>query len=329
MCHIFVHMAFPVFHEYNADVTIRTNGLHWEGFPHLVWEALSAAGYTTPPTYEVSEFELLGVPHCRVIVTVLPHPDHADWSDLSFVYWGFRGHECVESAALRVLTDFCDHNPTVVALSPFGLFPAVSPHDPAWLDRMDQFQELLLLAEPVDVTRTLTHCLHVVFTLQGLRYNTAAVISQCLEVARLDWQQLSVAYQQLNFTLTQMQQENDRLRARRFQLELERGDHLQRIVDLDTEVTTLQEDVDSNDIERLTLLQNIAEMQQQVEVAEVQVAALQAIVALQPLPPVRAPPEEQQGQSGLDQTSQAGPPLPTPPTSHAGSGASAGNWLPG
>jgi hypothetical protein len=40
-------------------------------------------------------------------------------------------------------------------------------------------------------------------------------------------------------------------------------------VDLDTEVTTLQEDVDSNDIERLTLLQNIAEMQQQVEVAEV------------------------------------------------------------
>jgi hypothetical protein len=66
-----------------------------------------------------------------------------------------------------------------------------------------------------------------------------------------------------------MQQENDRLRARRFQLELERGDHLQRIVDLDTEVTTLQEDVDSNDIERLTLLQNIAEMQQQVEVAEV------------------------------------------------------------
>jgi hypothetical protein len=75
----------------------------------------------------------------------------------------------------------------------------------------------------------------------------------------------------------------------------------------------------------LTLLQNIADMQQQVEEAEVQVAALQAIVALQPLPPVQAHPEEQQGQSGLDQTSQAGPPLPTPPASHARSGASVGN----
>jgi chromosome segregation ATPase len=108
----------------------------------------------------------------------------------------------------------------------------------------------------------------------------------------LDWQQLSAAYQQLNFTLTQIQQENDRLRARRFQLELERGDPLQRIMDLEAEVTTLQEDADASDIERLTLLQNITDMQQQVEEAEVQIAALQAIVALQPLPPMQAPPEE-------------------------------------
>jgi hypothetical protein len=96
-------MAFPVFHEFDADGTIRTNGLQWEGFPRLAWEALNAAGYTTSPTYEVSEFERLGVPHCRVIVTVLRHPDHTDWFVLSFVYWGFITHETVESAALRGL----------------------------------------------------------------------------------------------------------------------------------------------------------------------------------------------------------------------------------
>jgi hypothetical protein len=195
-----------------------------------------------------------------VIVLVLPHLDHADWFDLSFVYWGFITHETVESAALRVLTDFCDHNPTVVVLSPFGLFPAVSPHDPVWLDRMDHLRELLLLAEPLDVTQTLARCLNVVFTLQGLHYNTTAIIGQRLEAARRDRQQLSAAHQQLNITLTQMQQENDRLRARRFQLELERGDHLQRIVDLKAEVHNLEEDADAHEIERLTLLQNIADM---------------------------------------------------------------------
>jgi predicted nuclease with TOPRIM domain len=159
---------------------------------------------------------------------------------------------------------------------------------------MDHLLELLLLAKPLDVTHTLACCLNVVFTLQGLRYNTATMIGQRLEAARRDWQQLSAAHQQLNFTLTQMQQENDRLRAKRFQLELEleRGDHLQRIVDLEAEVHTLEENADAHEIERLTLIQNIAEMQQQVEEAEVQVAALQAIMALQPLPPVQAPPEE-------------------------------------
>jgi hypothetical protein len=67
-------MAFPMFHEFDANGTIRINRLHWEGFPRLAWEALSAAGYLTPPTYEVFEFERYGVPRCRVIVTILPHP---------------------------------------------------------------------------------------------------------------------------------------------------------------------------------------------------------------------------------------------------------------
>jgi hypothetical protein len=96
-------------------------------------------------------------------------------------------------------------------------------------------------------------------------------------------------------------------------------------VDIEAEVHNLEEDADAHEIERLTLLHNIADMQQQVEEAEVQVAALQAIVALQPLPPVQVLPEEQQGQSILDQTNQAGPPLPTLPASPTGSGASVGN----
>jgi hypothetical protein len=53
---------------------------------------------------------------------------------------------------------------------------------------MDHLRELLLLAEPLDVTQTLARCLNVVFTLQGLRYNTAAIIVQRLEAARRDWQ---------------------------------------------------------------------------------------------------------------------------------------------
>jgi hypothetical protein len=124
-----------------------------------------------------------------------------------------------------------------------------------------------------------------------------------LEASRRDWEQLSAAHQQLKFTLTQVQQENDRLRARRFQVELERGDRLQRIVDLEAENHALEEDADAHEIERLTLLQNIAEMQEHVQEADVQVAALQAIVALQPLPPSTGTPGGAAGcvRSGSDE----------------------------
>jgi hypothetical protein len=131
-----------------------------------------------------------------VTVIVTLHPDHPDWFDLSSVYWGLRGKETVESAALWVLTNFCDHNSTEVALSPFGLFPAVDPHDLAWLDRVDHLHELLLLAVLLDVTRTSTCCLDALFTLQALRNTTELIMSQRLESARLAWQSLFAAYQQ-------------------------------------------------------------------------------------------------------------------------------------
>jgi hypothetical protein len=75
-----------VFFEYSADGLIHTDGLHWEVFRRLVWEAVSTAGYTTPPVSKAIEFEHLGVPRCRVTVTMPPHPDHPDWFDLSSVY---------------------------------------------------------------------------------------------------------------------------------------------------------------------------------------------------------------------------------------------------
>jgi hypothetical protein len=62
MCYIFVQMAFPVFHEFDADGTIRTNRLHWEGFPRLAWEALSAAGYLTPPTMRCPSSSAMAFP---------------------------------------------------------------------------------------------------------------------------------------------------------------------------------------------------------------------------------------------------------------------------
>jgi hypothetical protein len=49
-------MAQPLIYEIDAEGTIRTDALHWEGFPRILWETLSEVGYVTPLLYEVVSF---------------------------------------------------------------------------------------------------------------------------------------------------------------------------------------------------------------------------------------------------------------------------------
>jgi hypothetical protein len=57
----------------------HTNALHWEGFPHLLWESLQIFGYDAPPLYDGHEFVEAGVPRCRVKMTIPQHPSRYLW----------------------------------------------------------------------------------------------------------------------------------------------------------------------------------------------------------------------------------------------------------
>jgi hypothetical protein len=96
-----------------------------------LWETLSEVGYATPPLYEVVSFWDQGVPYARTTATVLPHPEHPEWVDLSMMFFAHRGVESVESAAMRILHTFCEQHSDEVMLTTQGLFPAMDPLDPA------------------------------------------------------------------------------------------------------------------------------------------------------------------------------------------------------
>jgi hypothetical protein len=124
---IFVQMAQPPVYEIDADSTIRTDPLHWEGFPRILWETLSEVGYTTPPLYEVVSFWDHGVPYARTTATVPPHPKHPEWEDLSIMFFSHRNVESVESAAMRILHTFCEQHPDEVMLTMRGVVPVHGP----------------------------------------------------------------------------------------------------------------------------------------------------------------------------------------------------------
>ena len=94
----------------HVDGTFATTGLHWEGFTRIVWGALSAVGYITPPCYERMEYEDHGVPRCYVRVTVFPHPGHPEWASLSTELLYHRAVEAVETVALQVLHTFSSYH---------------------------------------------------------------------------------------------------------------------------------------------------------------------------------------------------------------------------
>jgi hypothetical protein len=99
-----MQMAGRLFWEVGPDGSVRTNGLHLEGFARILWDALRSSGYPTPPTYEAVETTQLGVPRYRVRVTVPLHPDHPEWADLSTDVVSIQLFETLEVAALECLT---------------------------------------------------------------------------------------------------------------------------------------------------------------------------------------------------------------------------------
>jgi hypothetical protein len=162
-------MAATGFVAVNGDGTFATTGLQWEGFTRTAWRALCDVGYTTPPFYEGVEYEKLGVPSCRVRVTMLPHPGHPEWADLSMELLCFQAFEVVESAALMVLHAISTHRPQGMLQTLLGLVLALDPNDPLWLGRMANIATLLENVPPYDTVKTLGTCLTALYALQDLR----------------------------------------------------------------------------------------------------------------------------------------------------------------
>jgi hypothetical protein len=170
-------MAQPPIYEIDADGTIRTDALHWEGFPRILWETLIEVGYTTPPLYEVVYFWDQGVPYARTTATVLPHPEHSEWVNLSMMFFAHRDVESVESAAMRILHTFCEQHPDEVMLTTLGLFPGMDPLDPAWRERISVTDVLLMTDPPEVVVRQLLRLLEAVYNMQVFCLSTEGMLS--------------------------------------------------------------------------------------------------------------------------------------------------------
>jgi hypothetical protein len=180
-----MQMAGRLFWEVHPDGSVRTDGLHLEGFPRILWDALRSSGYPTPPTYEAMETVQLGVPRCRVQVSLPLHPNLPEWADLSTDMVNVQLLETLEVATLGVLNSFCTQHPDEVPTSLVGLLPTVDPEDPAWRQRMGHMADLLARMRPLDVLQEMVRREGALYRLQAFRSAAStAVTASAFDAAR-------------------------------------------------------------------------------------------------------------------------------------------------
>jgi hypothetical protein len=319
-------MAQPPIYEIDADGTIRTDALHWEGFPRILWETLSEVGYVTPPLYEVVSFWDQGVSYARTTATVLPHTEHPEWADLSMVFFAHRSVESVESAAMRILHTFCEQHPDEVMLTALGLFPAMDPLDPAWRERISLTDVLLTTDPPAVVVRQLLRFLEAVYNMQVFRLSTQGMLSVVLmdSTAMRDILTLDLQYECQ--TVAHLQLEIVTLQDERIQWHQECAELMEQLFAREHALETTQVQLAHTKAQRFALVQNVMEMQNQVAEMEIEVEVWQVMAQQGQQPPITPPaapaaPDELQGVSVLSEDSAGGPPPDSPDTS---TGSSAG-----
>ena len=121
----------------------HTNGLHWEGFPRLLWESLQLFCYTEPPQYDCYTYIAEGVTHCTVKMTIPQHPFRAHWQPIEIEAYGYRFADTIKAATLEAITTFCKRHPNEVVEYPIGLFPVMAYYDPEWSFRVEHCAHLL------------------------------------------------------------------------------------------------------------------------------------------------------------------------------------------
>jgi hypothetical protein len=150
-----------------GDTHFSSDYLSHEGFPSILWEVLSSAGYPTPPLYTVQLYEEHRVPRCRVWLTMEAHPLQPGWRSLDSKTIGFRADDITEAAAMKILMTFCGYHPFKMVMHPLGLFPAEKRDGPMWCNRVNHVKDVWAM-HPDQVGRIIVQCMSALYRLQAL-----------------------------------------------------------------------------------------------------------------------------------------------------------------
>lgn len=100
-----------------------------------------------------------------------------DWPSFGISAYGLAPEDTWESAALQLLTQFCQLHPLEVTLDPIGLFPARNRLDPAWLDRVRNIEVLATTYSMVTISTNI-RCMTALYRLIELQGRAMTILAR-------------------------------------------------------------------------------------------------------------------------------------------------------
>jgi hypothetical protein len=306
-------MAAPSNAFRDQEGHFHTNGLHWEGFPRLLWESLSLFHYTDPPQYDGVEYREEGVLRCRVKMIIPQHPFRSSWHPIEVEVVGYRLVDTLETAALEAIKIFSAQHPAEVAAYPIGLFPTIDPGNLEWDFRTEHLGHMLGdLAE--ETVRNITRFMDVQHHYQMLLRHS---MSQVTFAAQSHFRNTDRQVTQI-VELQAMVTQKDEIIAARDETILHREDQINEsdhiITQRDTVIEFLQAQIHDLILEVDEAQAHLEELQQQPILPTIPIIPEEEEEDL----------EEIEGVSEID--SEHGDPVLSPYHSPSGSQSSVGNF---
>jgi hypothetical protein len=137
-----------------------------------------------PPQYAVQLFEEHRVPHCRVRMTLEPHPLQPGWRSLDSESFGYRAEDIIKAIALHGLTTFCGFHPLELSTHPIGLFLAEREDDPMWKDRVEYAKDVWALY-PGQTAHLIVRCMNALYRLQAVRGEAMSQLMALVEATKI------------------------------------------------------------------------------------------------------------------------------------------------
>ncbi len=161
-----------VFHELRA-----------EGFPRLLWEAMTRLGYSDRPEYSFHEYEEFGVEFCAVRVQLFDCAEHPEWAPFARVASGARRDDARQTAAMLALQELCLRHTGAVGRTAMRYFPLADLGHEVSRARTRSVSGVSLTVDDATLAATVRYLTALDQAHRALQARYRALTERCVELA--------------------------------------------------------------------------------------------------------------------------------------------------